>query len=260
MPARPGWKPKIGTKINRKHPLARGLIGCWLFNESNGSIAIDASGNGYHGTLNNSPLWKPGNQGAALQFNGVNSALGTNVQTTCTAQPTDFTVLAWFLTSGGSGDARIVDKDYVSGFEIGRAVGTGVSCYLRGTLLSSISLPEGIWHQVVLTRAGTTATLYGDGGKVSSTATVSGSALSTRALEIGSCPSAEGYVTHSGLIGHVQFWGRALSLGEIQKLYASPFAFMQQPRLLAYLYAKASAVAALFRRTLFDRVGSRGVS
>jgi hypothetical protein len=46
-------KPCLGSQIQMGHCLAKGLVGCWLFNEGAGNIVNDASGNGNRGTLIN---------------------------------------------------------------------------------------------------------------------------------------------------------------------------------------------------------------
>lgn len=44
-------KPMRGTTLNRTHPLARGLIGCWVMNEATGNKVFDLSGQVNHGTI-----------------------------------------------------------------------------------------------------------------------------------------------------------------------------------------------------------------
>ncbi len=47
-----------------------GLLGYWRFDENNGAIAADSSGNGYDGKINGA-LWTSGKSGSALYFDGV---------------------------------------------------------------------------------------------------------------------------------------------------------------------------------------------
>jgi len=41
----PLLKPIRGSRLIGNHPLARGLVGCWLFNEGSGNTVFDLSGN-----------------------------------------------------------------------------------------------------------------------------------------------------------------------------------------------------------------------
>ena len=44
-------KPRLGMKLNKKHKLAKGLVGCWVFNEKTGDKVFDLSGHGNDGTI-----------------------------------------------------------------------------------------------------------------------------------------------------------------------------------------------------------------
>ena len=46
------------------------LVGYWKFDETSGTTAQDASGNGQDGTLNGDPQWAAGMLGGALEFDG----------------------------------------------------------------------------------------------------------------------------------------------------------------------------------------------
>jgi hypothetical protein len=48
-----------------------GLVGHWPFNDGAGVAAVDVSGNGHHGLLENGPMWTPGYLNGALSFDGV---------------------------------------------------------------------------------------------------------------------------------------------------------------------------------------------
>ena len=50
-------KPFLGQQINWAHPLARGLVGCWIMNEGSGDKLFDLSGNANHGIFVNDPAW-----------------------------------------------------------------------------------------------------------------------------------------------------------------------------------------------------------
>jgi len=62
-------KPPYWKHINHSNSLAKGLVGCWPFNEGTGNIARDASGRKNHGTFSGTLLWQPGNRGHVIQDN-----------------------------------------------------------------------------------------------------------------------------------------------------------------------------------------------
>jgi hypothetical protein len=71
-------KPPLGAKINFAHPLAKGIVGCWLLNEGMGDKVYDLSGNGNTGTLANfshpatvTSGWNPGKFGKTLLHNAI---------------------------------------------------------------------------------------------------------------------------------------------------------------------------------------------
>jgi hypothetical protein len=66
----PLLKPARATLLNKSHPLTRGLVGCWLFNESTGGRVFDLSGYRNDGTLQADAHFAPGRSGSALSFDG----------------------------------------------------------------------------------------------------------------------------------------------------------------------------------------------
>ena len=66
-----GAKPILGEPIDFSHPLARGLVACWLLNEGGGSKVYDLSGNGHTGTTTSPNL-------SASALGGAPPSFGTN--------------------------------------------------------------------------------------------------------------------------------------------------------------------------------------
>ena len=96
-------KPPVGSQINWGHPLARGLVGCWLLNEGAGRKAYDLSEYRNHGTLTSMAIpptpnsgWNPGRTGIGLSFDGVDDYVG--MMTTDLYTDT-ITLEAWTKTS-----------------------------------------------------------------------------------------------------------------------------------------------------------------
>jgi RNA polymerase sigma-70 factor (ECF subfamily) len=99
--------------------LARGLIGHWKFDETDGQFAADSSGNGFNGTLNDrsAPGWSDGKVGGALDFDSASSAVlvGSPIALN---DLTRYTIAAWILPRtfgqpepiGLNNHGRILDK------------------------------------------------------------------------------------------------------------------------------------------------------
>ncbi len=51
------------------------LIGLWRFDETSGTIAHDASGNGHDGTIMGDPKWGAGKIGGGLEFDGTDDVV-----------------------------------------------------------------------------------------------------------------------------------------------------------------------------------------
>ncbi len=71
----PYQQPFRGLQINRTHPLARKLIGCWPFNDGTGKKTWDYSGNANKGTLEGGATWAPGRRGWAVNCDGVDGRI-----------------------------------------------------------------------------------------------------------------------------------------------------------------------------------------
>ena len=68
-------QPFRGIQINHTHPLARGLIGSWPFNDGTGPKTWDYSGNANKGTLEGGATWTPGRRGWAVNCDGVDGRI-----------------------------------------------------------------------------------------------------------------------------------------------------------------------------------------
>ncbi len=203
---------------NQSSQLTSGMVGYWSFNgqDISGTTAYDRSGQGNNGTINGA---KPdgGKVGQALSFNGTNNSVTTSLNT----QFNDFTVSLWFKDDGVIQTyERLVDKNYVGGFWLGRN-GSTANSWGGGILESSGpygifgTFPDGRWNHLVSVRSGTSHILYANGVQVNSN-TVASTALDTTAVTIGN-----GTTNQAGgmIIDEVRIYNRALSAQEVQLLY-----------------------------------------
>lgn len=69
-------KPPLGTRIMRGHPMVKGLVGAWLFNEQGGLLAVDASGNHAPATLSGQ-TWVGGYNSVCVQNNSASDLVDT---------------------------------------------------------------------------------------------------------------------------------------------------------------------------------------
>ncbi len=68
-------------------------IAHWSFDEGEGNIAHDESGNGNDGTLENNPVWVDGVSGSALHFDGIDEHV--QFPDLISGELADFTVSVW---------------------------------------------------------------------------------------------------------------------------------------------------------------------
>ena len=105
------------SNITRQLEAQVGLIGHWTFNESDGDVAADRSGNGHDGTLEGDPQWTDGGiRGGALEFDGDGDYVQTTLDELQTAD--NFTISAWFK-------ANVTDTGQYHIMWIGDVAGNG---------------------------------------------------------------------------------------------------------------------------------------
>jgi hypothetical protein len=203
----------------------------------NGVQAIDSTAYDEDGTTSGTMtsgdlvtgLFAGGTQGKSWDFDGTDDV----VASTYNSQPTDFTASGWFKQQGtpSSGYIRVLDKNYAAGMWIGR--GNDSHTWGGGVLESSspygryVTLTDGNIHHIASRRDGTTHTIIGDGGAVTTSGTVSGDALDTTVLRI--ADSVGGTDDFEGPIDEIRFSATARSNAWIKAEYengSDPNAFI----------------------------------
>ena len=82
-------------------------IGIWLFDNGEGRIAVDSSGNGHDGAFTGEPQWTPGKFGTALDFNGSGDVV--EIPGFGEALPSEeVTIMAWIKLEG------VKNQDFVT--------------------------------------------------------------------------------------------------------------------------------------------------
>jgi autotransporter-associated beta strand protein len=221
------------------------LIAYYKFNESSGTSAADASGNGQAATLNGTTWTVSGHSNNAVSLSGGSQyvTLPNNITTNLTG---DFTIATWVNLNATTMWTRIFD------FGVGNVPASGApSTPVRymfltpesgsGTVRFSITtggngaeqqingasaLPASGWHHVAVTLAGTTSSIYVDGAlSGTGTVTISPSQMgSTTQNWIGrsqfsNYPNNDPYL--NGLVDDFRIYNGALSAAQVTALAVS---------------------------------------
>ena len=234
----PLLKPIRGTLLNTSHPLARGLVGCWLMNEGTGDKICDLSGNKNNGTAQGNPFWGQGKFGSALGFDGDDYVgLGQPANLNFTPNVDEFTISFWMKVDSGNNGTIIskaysssayrqyqiyVESNYIKGYSGGVIVGT------------TIVVADGKWHWVVLRNYNDSGTLkcmfYVDGIEVGGVS-ASGSVTNDMDVLVGARRNTNNTNVAFLLTGTVEMgliFARALSASEIAQFYREPFCMFER--------------------------------
>ena len=210
-----------------------GVVGAWHFDEGNGTITHDTSGEENDGTLydanttnddgNTPPQWIDGKFGKALSFDGVDDYVDVNLPSSSFQTiHGPITIELWFKANSLSGDKRLFSDNCM---EIGI---WHSSSTIYGRAYSDISggtISTGQWYHAVLTHAhpnglnNTEIKFYINGelkGQTTWTITTEDGYLDNP-FHIGADTCAGTYF--NGLIDEGRIYNRALSEEEISDLY-----------------------------------------
>jgi hypothetical protein len=204
------------------------LLAAYLkFDETSGTTAADAIGNGWVGTLVNGPLWVAGISGNAVKLDGANDyvALPAGV----VASSATSTIAAWVNLDAVSNWNRIFDFGSGTSTYMYLTPKNGVNGKIRFVIKNNNSseqqidgtaaLPTGGWHHVAVTLDGATGILYVDGNEVgrNSAMTLKPSDLgSTTQNWIGRSQYNDPYL--NGKIDDFKIYSRALSASDVVKI------------------------------------------
>ncbi|MDI6105742.1 glycoside hydrolase family 127 protein [Actinoplanes sp. NEAU-A12] len=201
------------------------------FDEPSGTVAIDATGNGWNGVLAGGATRTAGRNGSAVLLNGGSGYV--SLPAGILAGATAFTIATWVRLDAATTWTRIFDFGSGTGanmFLTPRS-GSGTARYAitsggagaEQRIDAPAALPAGAWTHVAVTHTGNLGVLYVNGSEVARN-----TALTVR-------PSALG-VTGQNWIGRSQYagdpylaaavdsfrvHGRALSAAEIAQLHAT---------------------------------------
>jgi hypothetical protein len=241
-------KPKPGFRINPLHPLSRGLVGWWLFNEGGGPTAFDYSTSNKNGTLTNGVIYRGSTFGGSVVFDGVDSYinLGTPIVTTY-----PFTLSAWFLSFGSTGASQgiiaIADATGVNRHLINLSSANPPLLTAQSQVFPTIgSISDGIvefnsfTHACAVFASATSRTLYKNGINVGTdTTSVSPTGLTDTLFGLRLISGSEAPL--NGFIDDIRVYNRALNDIEVQGLYRSPYANVISPKAYTTFFANGGS-------------------
>ena len=233
-------KPRLFRKPNLSHPLARGLVGYWAFNEYSGTVINDLSGNGGYGTITGAPwvgggLWFADNtDGVVIPHNEafVSSpdftvSLWVNKLVTSTLYNNNWGIAKWNLGFSNDNNAWGLVMT-----ESGGDDNFGLIVRVAGSELSLFSTNEmPLNEKVMLTgvRNGDMFSLYLDGLLVDSSGGYSTAAITDNSnYDVYIARSKRTTLKPDCIVYGAQFHNRALSAEEIQSLYINPNQLFQE--------------------------------
>jgi len=179
--------------------------------ETSGTIAFDATGNGHTGANTNIAFVSPGfdGTGGAYAFNGSSRVV---IPDSPSLNPgsQDVTLTAHVKTStlpGSVGDYDLIRKKKNAQIYKMEILGTGTGyCQFKGTVANAAvkggpSVVDGLWHTIVCRKTSTQVTLTIDGVLVKTKVLATGSIVPPIALYLGQKP--DGGDAYTGLMDEV---------------------------------------------------------
>lgn len=205
--------------------LASGLAGYWRFEEGGGTEALDSSGHGNTGRLQNmdeKSAWTSGQIGGGLAFDGIDDyvEVGDSDSISLTG---DMTITAWIRPTDFVGYNSILAKstgNMPNPYDLYTMPETGTVKFFVGdgdnyeSIESKVGLVAGVWQHVVAVRSGSTGRIYIDGVQVISGSLSVPPIDGDGTLRIGS--RDDGLTRMNGELDDVRIYNRALSIAEIE--------------------------------------------
>jgi hypothetical protein len=229
-------KPPLGSKIDFSHPLSKGIVGCWLFNEGMGDKVQDISGNGNTGTLTGfshpaivTSGWNPGKFGTGLKFDGSNDVV--TLARSISLNPLSSTLSIWFSLPTYPPNALALvgfqgsDASYIS---ILSATYLRIQTETVATYKDFVfpTFQPNIVYNLTIVKNNGTVYLFRNG--IQSTTGGLSQTQSMRLNLFGKYghpnPESASYVNCS--FSSCYFWDKPLTPQGVQQLYTSPFCFI----------------------------------
>jgi glucose/arabinose dehydrogenase/PKD repeat protein len=241
-----------------------GLVAAYGFEESDGNVVKDLSGNGNDGFIEGA-LWTPGRYGTALLFNGIDAWV-TISNSSSLGLSNGMTLEAWVKPATvDSGWRDVIYK----GEDIYFLEGTtsnggfpGAGADLLGNVYASEPLTPNVWAHLCATYDGAVLRMYVDGVQVDSRSQTGLIPMSSSPLHLGGDEFFGQFF--DGILDEVRVYNRALAAAEIQADMILPISkTVPSPKLAlatlggSSLVLRLSGIAGLtYRISIADKLDS----
>jgi hypothetical protein len=226
----PLLKPTRGFLLNKSHPLARGVVGCWLMNEGAGAKVADLSGNKSDGALEGGVVWTAGRFGRGVIIPRYDDIALGDISSLFSDEAT---LVMWLKTNQDPPNSiydtgvAILGTSGLTSLYPHTGSNIYMGCFRNGRLnIGNVGVDKTKWHQLIITSkpGANNYIFYQNAAKY----------YSTTGLSQVYIPSAS-YLGKSvgdrwldGNIDHAIIWNRALSASEIAWLYREPFCMFER--------------------------------
>jgi hypothetical protein len=221
-------KPIIGSKVDFSHPLSKGIVGCWLFNEGMGDKVYDLSGNQNTGTLTGfshpgtvTSGWNPGKFGKGISF-----TTGTNlirVPYSKNSNNKSFSIITNCNTTAIATYQVLFSQWETNELQVGFYASR---LFIQiGGIYTDVGnvIPNTKSHNIAFTYNLVSASTFLD-GNLGQTRNITNNISVTPDTVIGNLSNGS-----APLLGNMQYlylYNRGISSSEVQQLYISPFCFI----------------------------------
>ena len=220
------WNRALSSdEISDLYKTSRGPVAHWSFDEGEGNIAHDGSGNDNDGTLENGPVWVAGISYSGLDFDGEDDYVEVSDSDSLDIDE-EITIGAWIKMNEMTDHHQVIVAKWYGGTESYvlefRPNSKIIQMRLAGEYCISETETEiDIWNYVTGTYNGAVAKLFIDGSEIMSCDFSGSISVGDSPLAIGAHSYAGDRNPFNGKMDEVSIWNRALSSEEIADIYDS---------------------------------------
>lgn len=226
----PHQKPNLGLQVNWGNPLSQGLVGHWLFNEDSGGQVFDLSGNKLTGTFSGDVTWATGAFGPVVDFAGITDYISAPLP----YDEPDWTAITYIvrmqMDTTGIDQAFLRVKDSLIRYDK-----SGASLQFewfpdvdQAAIAYNSNFVVDTWYHLAVTQdSSNNYAMYQDAQLVASGATFPLDMIRAGIGVLIGAYNTTGTWDLDGRIDYVMIYNRVLTASEINRLYRSPFCYME---------------------------------